>query len=178
MNMLRYGRDEWNAYQDSNTLRDHEISDLKREVREIITEAGNLTKDDMRVANLAYVNSYTIEKETPAVREMLADSGIDQDKFDYEEVLDTVMKKVGKGGEITPGMITAEAYKQINKIRKDGTPIKKDLQSVIDKAKEAKDKIKSPTNGEKPKKEDNGFLSYDQIARSEKKQLEKIGRDI
>lgn len=176
--MLRFGRDDWNKYQDDNGLRDHEISDLKRDVREILKETTELTRSDMYVANKAYINSYTIEKETPAVREMLAESKIDQDKFDYESVLENVMKKVGKDGVIEPGMITSEAYKQIMRISKQNSVVKKDLSAIIEKGRETKSSIKSPTNGDKIKKEDNRFLSYDQIGREEKRVLEKIGREI
>lgn len=179
IDMLRFNRDDWNRYQDEKGLRDHEISDLKRDKERILNEADELTKGDMRIANVAYINKYTIEKETSIVREMIAESGIDIDKFDADEMYEAAFKKCGKAGELEPGMITGEAFKQITKIMRQGTPVKKDFLKEIEKAKEVKKDIKTPTNGTKITKDDNGkTLTYDQLAREEKKAIGRAGRDI
>ena len=181
VNMLRWGREDWNKYQDENGLRDYEISEARQTLRDLVKQANDLTARDMRTANTAFVNKYTLDKETDAVSELLAESGLSpeqQEKFDYDAVLEAVTKKIGKNGEIPPGLITAEAGKQITRIMRDGTPVKKDLAEEAKKGKEAKEKVKSPGNGDKPTKLDNVFHTYDQIARAEKRQLEKMGREI
>lgn len=176
--MLRFTKADWNKFQDDNGVRDHEVMDLKNDVREIVRKTNELTSQDMRVANIAYVNNYTIREETAAIRDMVAEAKVDIDKFDWEAVFEAAMKKVGKDGELKPGVLTAEATKHILKVISGSTPIKRDLAAEAAKAK-AKAEIHSPLNAGKVKEEDNGKVpSYDELARQEKKALSKSGRDI
>jgi len=176
--MLDWQRDDWNKFQDDNLLRDYEIAEMRQLVRDVVNRATELTKNDMAVANVAYINNQILEEETQSVREMLAESGIDEDKFDYDAVLEVATKKRGKSGVIQSGAITAEAGKQITRIMKQGTPVKKDLSREIEKGKDAKRDIKSPTTGDKPDKDDKKIHSYDELARIEKKALGRAGREI
>jgi hypothetical protein len=178
--MLRYGREDWNKYQDDNQLRDYEIAELRQTVRETINKANELTASDMRVANVAFVNNHILDEETQAVREMLVVSGIDQEKFDYEKVLEVAIKKRDKNGILSSGAVTAEATKEIIRIMKQSTPVKKDLDAVIKKGKETKEKVATPPAADKlnTKKDDGKSLSYEEIAREVKKSLGRSGRDI
>ncbi len=178
--MLRYGREDWNKYQDDNSLRDYEIAELRQTVRETINKANELTASDMRVANVAFVNNHILDEETQAVREMLVVSGIDQEKFDYEKVLEIAIKKRDKNGILSSGAVTAEATKEIIRIMKQSTPVKKDLEAAIKKGEEAKKKVTAPPAADKlnTKKDDGKNLSYEEIAREVKKSLGRSGRDI
>jgi len=177
--MLRFGREDWNRYQDDNQLRDYEIAELRQTVRETINKARELTSHDMAVANVAFINNTVIDQETDAVRDMLATSGIDQEKFDYEKVLEVATKKLDKNGVLIAGSVTSEAAKEILRIIKQSTPVKKDLSKEVDKGKKAKAEIKSPTSASKVEKEDDGKpKSFDEISREVKKSLGRSGREI
>ena len=176
--MLSWGRDEWNKYQDENALRDYEISELRQSVRDSLKQAKDMTAKDMAVANTVYVNQYTVTKETEQVQEMLAESGIDVDKFDYDEVMDAALKKRDKNGMLEPGTITALAYKQIVKIQRTKTPVKKYLEKEIEKGKTAKAEIKTGSGGEKPKSDNGKILSFEELQRQERKASERSGREI
>lgn len=178
--MLGWKDEQWIKYQDDNNLREFQISRLIKTVEGVIERAHQATDRDMEIATVTVGNNRLLEQSTKNVREMVAEAGIDMDKFDYKAVLDKAMEKKDKQGRIPAGVIETEAGKQLNRLRNQGTLVKKSIQSDIEKAKEAKDKIKTATNGSKVKETENGKpLSFDELAREEKNKLNaKSGRDI
>jgi dihydroxyacetone kinase len=66
-------------------------------------------------------------------------------EFDYEQVLDTVSK--ASKDFVHSGEVVYEAQKQINKIIRKNSAVKKDFDEVIEKGEAAKGKIKTPSGG-------------------------------
>jgi len=175
--MFGWSRDQWNQYQEDNGLRDWEIGRIVERVERTVQRANELTDKDVATANVAYINNQVLEEETNSVREMLAESGIPESEwgksFDYDAILSVATKKTGKNGVILSGAITAEAGKQIAKILRQSTPVKKDIAKEIDRGKELKEKIKTPIATSKKTNDDNEELpiSLDELTRKLKEKI-------
>ena len=175
--MLSWKDEDWDRYQDENSLKDRHIIRLQDQVKAVIDKANQLTDRDMSIASVAVNNNHILEQATKQVREMIADSGIDAEKFDYKAALDSAMAKRDKAGRIPAGAIEAEAAKQITKIMRSSSPVKKDL---ADEAARAKGRIKTPGGGGKVTDEnDSKTLSWDELTRQTKSRIAAhAGRDI
>ena len=178
--MLAWKDDDWISYQDDHNLRDFQLNRIMEQVKGVIQRANELTDRDMAIASVAVNNNKTLEQATKNVREMLADAGVDIDKFDYKAAIDSAMEKKDKSGRLPYGAVEAESSKQIMKILRSGTTVKKSIEADIVKGKEAKSAIKTATNGTRVKDNDNEkILGYDELTRQVKSRLATgSGRDI
>lgn len=109
--MLSFTEDEWDEYQDKEGLKDRHIVKIQGQIEAAKNEAARrYYADDTKWWNLSL-----LKKElTPAVRDMVADSGLDPDEFGdaYEKLLKDPEMRF-KNGELNSTAILRSMSKQI-----------------------------------------------------------------
>lgn len=166
--MMNWNNQDWKTYQIDNSLESWEIQDLRDQVKSVRQNVRVRADREIGELTIVSINKTILDQETQGVRELIAESGIDAEKFDYDKVLDSCYKNNrNKQGVFVSGSIVKEAAKEINRMLKaqGESKLKQRVVEEIAKGQEAKDKIKSPsgsgakkTETEKaPKNYDDGF---------------------
>jgi len=155
---FRWTNQQWRDYADQGGLRDFEVSNEIQRIRQVWGEVNSVTDAKYSEQNVSYINESILDEETERVRELLAESGVEQSDFDYREVLERVYsnpKNKNALGVLRSGTITAEAVKEIRKIAgpKEKSALQKKLEEDIARGKKAKGEVKEPTPSAAPFKE-------------------------
>lgn len=118
--MLSFTEDDWDKYQDDNNLRERRIVAMQSDIAAARQEA----QKQYYAADTKWFNLGLVKKElTPAVRELVAESGLEPDEFgtEYDKLLrDPAMRF--KDGEINAtAILKAMSKKIVEKLKSQGT---------------------------------------------------------
>lgn len=172
--MLSWKEDQWRDYESEKGA-----AIAARMMNKI--EAAQLAAQERYDAeNVDYLNDTALDEETEQVRELLKDSDIDPDDFDFQDVLakihadKTDSKFFYKNGLRKNGVIVKEAAKAIRLlgVSRSEKKIKREVEAKIAEGREKKDRIKSvSTSDKKTKVEDKSPKSIEQASEEILKEL-------
>jgi len=143
--MLSWTDAHWDAFEAENEVKPWKMVELRQDVRAILKEARASAETRIDTVSVEALNREIIEDELASVTEIVTQSGIDTDDFDFKKVLTEAAKTQSSKGVFRSGKIVAEAVKEVNRILKESgtSPIAKQLAEDIARGKEKKDKIPS-----------------------------------
>ena len=153
--MLNWSDQKWAEYQDSENLRDFQFQRIFHKVENAKAEIERRTGEEYTAGTAHFINYRTIVDEDQKVREMIAESDIDPEKFDYDAVLERVWQNQHNrmsNGVLRPGSLVAEAHREIMRMATGATrtKVRSQLESEIAGASEKANLIKSgPSSGER-----------------------------
>jgi len=151
--MFSFKDADWDRYGEENNVKEWRVAQLYNKVEAIRNQSVTRTDEEIAQVDIAYTNKTILDQETPKVRKLIAQSGVNPDELDYKAIFDSADKNKDKYGIYSSGSLVEEAHRQIvellGKKYKSSSKIEKDVQDAIKNGEKLKSKIKDTSNGGK-----------------------------